>query len=91
VATAFGHAATYRAFVPSFGTPWGFILARNVAIAPPDPAQIDARVERDLAGRCRWLDGASLLGARSLPPYVAEALDDPSIEPFCLADPPKYG
>ena len=91
VAACWEHTESYQAFVPSFGTPWSFILAARNALASPNPTIVDRRIERSTTGRFGWLSGDSLLASRLLPPYLRRAIDDPRVQPYTLADPPKFG
>lgn len=91
VASVWEHAVTYQAFVPSFGTPWSFILAARRPLSRPVPEVIDLRLANATTGRMGWLDGDTLLGSRLLPPYLREAIHDPLVQPYTLADPPVFG
>ena len=75
IAAVFDNVFLYEAFVPSFGSTWGFV----VGSLGPDPAsltieqvdtQIAARVRRPL----RYYDGVTHRGMFSVPKYLREAL-----------------
>ena len=93
VAESFGHACTFSAFVPSFGTPWGFVLGSADPIDPrPDPRQTDGLLREMLdPSALRFINGDTVLGARLLPPYLWRALRNPNVEAYTLADPPVFG
>lgn len=96
VATCFDAVRTHQAFVPSFGTPWGFIVATHARSEPSDaatrsPEHIDHVLAYQVAGDCRWATGATIAASGTLPPYVLRALRDPSLCPYTLDDPPRYG
>lgn len=68
--------APYQTFVPSFGTPWGFIVATK----GPDPRRMSAEeVDRLLAqrliGELLYWDGQTHQHAFSLPKFLRRALE----------------
>jgi spermidine synthase len=93
VADSFGHACTFLANVPSFGTPWSFVLGSADPIDPrPDPRRTDGLLLRSLyAPALGFINGDTVLGTRLLPPYLLRALRDPELEAYTLADPPRFG
>ena len=79
VKTAFAAVSTYEAFVPSFGSTWGF----TVGSLGPQPAalsvaQVDQRVADRVTGDLRFYDGISHRGMFSVPKYLRQALADES-------------
>ena len=77
VKTAFPAVSMYDAFVPSFGSTWGF----TVGSLGPDPAalsveEVDRRVAGRVTGELRFYDGLSHRGMFSVPKYLREALAD---------------
>lgn len=91
VADAFESVATYSAFVPSFGTPWSFIVATDRELPTrPSPEQTDALLGRHVDGRLRHIDGASAMAAFVLPPHVRRAIADER-RVYTLDDPPRFG
>jgi spermidine synthase len=69
--------ATYgsEAFVPAFGTTWGFM----VASLGPDPTalsadEIDARLSQRVTGDLRFYDGVTHTGMFALPKYLRAAM-----------------
>ena len=75
VASAFQSVFTYEAFVPSFGSTWGFV----VGSLGPDPTaltveDVDERVADRVAGDLRFYDGVTHLGMFSVPKYLRAAL-----------------
>lgn len=69
--------ATYgsEAFVPAFGTTWGFM----VASLGPDPTalsaeQIDARIADRVTAELRYYDGTTHTGMFALPKYLRAAM-----------------
>ena len=65
----------YRCYVPSFGSPWGFIIASAGAV-PTDlsPQEVDARLEARVSRPLRYYDGITHQGLVHLPKYVREGL-----------------
>ena len=64
-----------EAFVPAFGTTWGFM----VASLGPDPMsltpdEIDARIAQRLTGGLRFYDGVTHTGMFALPKYLRAAM-----------------
>jgi spermidine synthase len=66
----------YIAYVPCFGSPWGFCLAsRHNDPSRLSPAEIDARIAARSLGGLRFYDGVTHRSMFSLPGYVREALE----------------
>lgn len=65
----------YEAFVPSFGSEWGFV-AGSLGPDPREltPEEIDGRIEERVAHSLRHYDGITQRGMTSLPKYLREAL-----------------
>jgi spermidine synthase len=83
--------ATYgsEAFVPAFGTTWGFM----VASLGPNPvalsaAEIDARIAERVTGALRFYDGETHTGMFALPKYLRAAMADE--DRIITADTPLY-
>jgi spermidine synthase len=75
VARVFPHVAPYQAFVPAFGTPWGFVLAsKGAAPAGLTPAAVDARLAQRVKGELRFYDGLAHQHLFSLPVFLREAI-----------------
>ncbi len=65
-----------EAFVPAFGTTWGFM----VASLGPDPTslavnEIDERIARRVASDLRFYDGTTHVGIFALPKYLRVAME----------------
>jgi spermidine synthase len=76
VGRVFPVVAACEAFVPSFGTTWGFI----VGSLGPDPAalpadEVDRRIAQRVGHPLRLVDGAAYTGLFSLPKYLREAIE----------------
>jgi spermidine synthase len=77
VASVFPHAFSYRTFVPSFGTSWGFVLggladAADVFNLSVD--EIDTRIAARVSTPLRYYDGIAHQGMFGLPKYLRQAL-----------------
>jgi len=64
-----------EAFVPSFGSTWGFVIGS----LGPDPTalsveEVDRRIAERVASRLRHYDGVTHRGMFSLPKYLREAM-----------------
>jgi len=77
VGRVFDQAVPYGAYIPSFGTSWGFVAA-GMADAPPlaslTPAQVDARIADRVGPALRYYDGVAHKGLLSVPKYVRDAI-----------------
>lgn len=79
----------YTTTVPSFASPWGFVLA---AVKPfqrcPDPATIDRLLAENTRGGFRMFDGATLLGLFHPPGHIRRAVSA-ATKIYTLSDPPS--
>ena len=75
ISSVFPAVAPYRAYIPSFGSSWGFILAGETwEPSALTPEEIDARLEARTTRPLRFYDGSTHSGLFSLPKYVRQAL-----------------
>ena len=73
----FPHITPYRVHVPSFGTPWGFIVGglHGADDLPAIPAgEIDRRIASRLTSELSYYDGAAHHGLLGLPKYIRKAM-----------------
>ena len=65
----------YRAYIPSFGSAWGFILA-SLGPVPTDlsPEEIDTRLAARVTRPLLYYDGITNQGLFHLPKYLREGL-----------------
>ena len=76
VGSVFDRAHPYRAYMPSFGTIWGFVIGTmpNVPdLLTLDADQIDERIQARLASPLRYYDGLAHGGLFALPKYIRRA------------------
>ena len=75
--TAFPKTFAYEAFVPSYGSTWGFVLGS----LGPDPAalsddDVDGLIASRLNGELRHYDGITHGGMFAIPKYLRRAMDE---------------
>lgn len=74
----FGHVASYSSFVPSFLSPWGFLLASVQPLdTRPVPEQVNQLLKRHLINTgmgLRMFDGTTLLGMLQAPRHIRQAI-----------------
>ena len=77
MAQVFDHTDAYGAYVPSFGTAWGFVAA-GLADAPGlttlASEDVDRRVAERIASPLRYYDGVAHAGMLNVPKYVRDAM-----------------
>ena len=75
IGSVFPAAYLCEAFVPSFGSTWGFVIG---SLAPDPPAlsveEVDRRISERVTGALRHYDGVTHRGMFSVPKYLREAL-----------------
>ena len=90
VQAVFPHIASYGSHVPTYASPWGFVLGSGEPIdTQPDPAAIDALLQVKTTGDLRMFDGRAMLGMLNGPKHLREAIAAES-EVYTLAAPPKF-
>ncbi|MCH7745679.1 MAG: polyamine aminopropyltransferase [Chloroflexi bacterium] len=75
IGTVFPAVYLSEAFIPSFGTTWGFVIGS----LEPDPTalsvqDIDSRIAERISGQLRFYDGITQRGMFSVPKYLREAV-----------------
>ena len=76
IATVFPVVAICEAFVPSFGSTWGFVvgsLSENPANLTPD--NVDVLINERISTPLRYYDGITHRGMFSVPKYLREAVN----------------
>jgi len=90
VAAVFPNVASYGSHVPSYASPWGFVLSSAAPIDhQPDPAAIDALLASKTTGGFRMFDGITLLGMMCVPKHIREAIAAET-RVWTLGDPPRF-
>lgn len=90
VKAVFPHVASYRSYISTYGTPWGFVLGSVTPInTRPDPDEIDRVLSANTTGGLRMFDGITLLGMLQVPKHLREAIAQET-EVYTLAAPPKF-
>ena len=75
VGSAFPTTSAYEAFVPSFGSTWGFVVGSlGYDPAALDGAEVDSRLWDRSIGGLRHYDGETHTGMFSLPKYLRAAM-----------------
>jgi spermidine synthase len=86
----FTEAHSYSSHVPTYAAPWGFVIAADRPFELRlDPAEVDARLSRDVRGELRLIDGVGLLGLLHTPLHVRRAIAAET-EVYTLKEPPKF-
>ena len=89
LSTVFDRVWPYTSFVPSFITPWGFLLAsmrRSDEI--PSPERVDQSLSENTSGEFRMLDGIALQGLFSTSADIRNAIDNETTV-YTLNNPPQ--
>jgi spermidine synthase len=90
VRAVFKNMASYVSHVPTYASPWGFVIGSDQSIdAEPDPAPVDQRLQEGTSGSFRMFDGICLRGMMSIPKHLREAIANET-EVYSLASPPKF-
>ncbi len=90
MSAVFSHTQSYVTYVPTYASPWGFVLGCSSPIDPrPDPEAIDRRLAMETTGKLRMFDGSTLLGMLQLPKHLRRAISEET-RAYTLAEPPKF-
>jgi spermidine synthase len=88
--TVFEHVRSYDTHVPTYASPWGFILGSTRPIGSrPDPDTTDKVLRERTTGGYRMFDGETLLGMLQLPAHLRKAIARET-RVYTLAEPPKF-
>lgn len=89
IGSVFPHTAIVQAPVPTYGSPWGFVLARHTPLSThPDPAETDRLLATQVRGMLRMFDGHALLGLLNPPRFVRDHVAAET-QIYSLAKPPQ--
>ena len=71
ISTIFPFVLPYEAFVPSFGSTWGFVVASNKQqIKFGESAQLDVLIKNRISGELKFYDGITHKGMFATPKYL---------------------
>lgn len=77
IGSVFDSVSAYEAFVPSFGSTWGFVvgsLGHNPAVM--EAPEVDRLIAERISGPLRHYDGTTHEGMFALPKYLRKAMTD---------------
>jgi len=75
LAAIFKYSYSYQTYIPSYDSPWGFLLGEKSHIDPLlPPGQIDQLITRKIKGQLRFYDGQTHLSMFYLPSYLRSEL-----------------
>ena len=90
VASVFPHVRSYGTHVPTYASPWGFLISSSREFDHrPDPKAVDGLLADRTTGGLRFLDGETLLGIMQTPKHIREAIEAET-RVFTLEEPPKF-
>ena len=77
IGSVFPAVYTSEAFIPSYGSTWGFVIGS----LGPDPTslsvqEVDLRIEKRVGAKLSFFDGLTQLGMFSVPKYLRAAIAD---------------
>ena len=75
ISSVFTDIVVITANVPTYGSPWGMVLASDHQLnLRPDADQVDQMIQRSTSAPFRMFDGRTLLGLLQTPKYVRDQL-----------------
>ena len=76
MASVFPSVNVYEAFIPSFGTTWGFVIGSN-SLDPSELSiqEIDARIRSRIDNELGFYDGVTHTGMFNIPKYLRESIN----------------
>lgn len=91
IGSVFPQTVVATANVPTYGSPWGLVLASDSPLdVRPDAERVDQLLERVTSGAFRMFDGQTLLGLLQTPKYVRDRIAAETVI-YTLDNPPKIG
>lgn len=89
IESVFEHTAVMSIFVPTYGSPWGMVLASDQPINPfPSVEEIDKQIAQSINGTLRMFDGRTLLGLLQAPLHVRDRIASETTI-YSLDNPPQ--
>jgi len=90
VESVFDHTVNYQSCVPTYASPWGFIIGSDVPMSiRPEPEAIDAVLASQTTGSFRMLDGRTVMGMLQIPRHIRQAIDCET-QIYTLEKPPRF-
>jgi spermidine synthase len=88
-ASVFPHVHHYISQVPTWASPMGFLIGRQIPFDPdPEPAAVDTLLKTQTNGQFKMFDGRSMRSIMHPPKYLRDAIAAES-RIYTLADPPQ--
>lgn len=76
MASVFQLVNVYEAFIPSFGTTWGFVIGSNsLDSSKLSTHEIDARISSKIENKLGFYDGVTHTGMFNIPKYLRESIN----------------
>lgn len=90
LSTVFKNVGPYTSYVPTYASPWSFLLAADRPInTRPDPDDVDRQLHEKTAGGLKMFDGVTLLGMFQVPAHIRRAISAET-RVYTLEDAPKF-
>ncbi|GIX04505.1 MAG: polyamine aminopropyltransferase [Planctomycetaceae bacterium] len=90
IGSEFTHCVLATAHVPTYGSPWGLALARDMEFdKQPDPRRIDSLISAQVRGPLKWFEGNALRAMLHTPRYLQELIARET-EVYTLSAPPQF-
>jgi spermidine synthase len=90
VEAVFPHVRSYGSHVPTYASPWGFLVASEREIDHRiDPEEVDHLLAEMTTGGLRFLDGETLLGVMQTPAHIRRAISEET-RVYTLDEPPRF-
>jgi spermidine synthase len=87
--TVFPNVHSYSSYIPTFATPWGFLIASGEPIpVRVEPEKVDELLAEKTTGNLRMFDGTTLLGMMQSPAHIRKAIENET-EVYTLEKPPQ--
>jgi spermidine synthase len=89
IGSVFAQTAVVSVHVPTYGSPWGLLVASDREInSHPDPQHVDECLRQQTSGQLRMFDGQTLLGLLQPAKHVRDAVAKETVI-YTLNSPPQ--
>ena len=89
LSSVFDNVQSYHSYIPTFGTPWGFLLGSALSIDPrPEPEGTDKLLAEKTSGGLRMFDGTTMLGMFQQAAHIRKAIEEET-EVYTISKPPQ--